>query len=201
MKGMLLGASLAIAGLLIGFTFATKVDVHAEAKWWDLMTAFGTVGSVVVALAFGLIALISQNRSNRYRANVIGWFVVPTLGQIRAGCELLSECSRSLLQIPSGEIPDDQLRFLWRLTAPMMDARDLLQHISELHLLSARADAIAEIVSEAARLHSLMVRVGDLSSPLGNERGLFSSLASRSDELKELIEQTLARDWPSGKTS
>lgn len=201
MRGMLLGASLALGGLLVGFAFATKVDVLAEAKWWDLMTAFGTVGSVVVALAFGLIALTSQNRSNRHRANVVGWFVVPSLGQIRAGCELLAECSVSLLQTPSGQIPDDQLRFLWRLTVPMMDAKHLLEHVGELHLLSARADPIAEIVSESDRLHSLMVRIGDLASPLGDKRAVFASLGNRSTELKKLIEKTLARDWSSSKSA
>ncbi|MEN4918236.1 hypothetical protein ABE485_06155 [Achromobacter spanius] len=201
MRGMLLGALLALGGLLIGFAFATKVDALAEARWWDLMTAFGTVGSVVVALAFGLIALTAQNRSNRHRANVVGWFVVPSLGEIRAGCELLSECSAALRQMPSGQIPSDQVRFSWRLTVPMLDARHLFEHVGELHLLSHRADPIAEIVSESGRLHALMVKIGDLSSPLGKERAVFASLGDRADTLKRLIEDTLARDWSSGKSA
>ena len=50
MKGILVGAATAIGGVLVGFAFATKADVLAEAKWWDLMTAFGTVGAVVAAV-------------------------------------------------------------------------------------------------------------------------------------------------------
>lgn len=50
MKGMLVGAALAIGGMLVGFTFATQTDVLAEARWWDLMTAFGTLGSAFAAL-------------------------------------------------------------------------------------------------------------------------------------------------------
>ena len=54
MKWMLVGAALAIVGVLVGFAFATQIDMQARAKWWDLMTAFGTVGAVVVALAVPL---------------------------------------------------------------------------------------------------------------------------------------------------
>lgn len=50
MKGILVGAALAIGGMLIGFAFATQMDVLAEARWWDLMTAFGTLGSAFAAL-------------------------------------------------------------------------------------------------------------------------------------------------------
>ncbi|WP_447578329.1 hypothetical protein [Achromobacter kerstersii] len=50
MKGMLVGAALVIGGMLVGFTFATQTDVLAEARWWDLMTAFGTLGSAFAAL-------------------------------------------------------------------------------------------------------------------------------------------------------
>ncbi|MBO1017963.1 hypothetical protein IPU70_30710 [Achromobacter sp. SD115] len=50
MKGMLLGAALTLSGVLIGFVVATKVDVLADAKWWDLMTAFGTIGSALAAV-------------------------------------------------------------------------------------------------------------------------------------------------------
>lgn len=50
MRGLLAGAALALGGLVVGLAFATNVDVQADAKWWELMTAFGTVGAVVVAL-------------------------------------------------------------------------------------------------------------------------------------------------------
>lgn len=50
MKGMLVGAALTIGGMFVGFTFATQTDVLAEARWWDLMTAFGTLGSALAAL-------------------------------------------------------------------------------------------------------------------------------------------------------
>ncbi|CAB3858782.1 hypothetical protein LMG26788_02149 [Achromobacter pulmonis] len=51
MRGMLLGAGLALGGVVAGFVFATKIDAMAEAKWWDLMTAIGTCATAVVAVA------------------------------------------------------------------------------------------------------------------------------------------------------
>ncbi|CAB3898662.1 hypothetical protein LMG26854_05384 [Achromobacter aegrifaciens] len=62
MKGMLVGAALAIAGMLVGFAFATQTDVLAQAKWWDLMTAFGTVAAAVVALGLALRSELLQKR-------------------------------------------------------------------------------------------------------------------------------------------
>lgn len=49
MKGVYLGATMAVAGMLLGFAFATDADPSKEAQWWDLMTAFGTCAAVVVA--------------------------------------------------------------------------------------------------------------------------------------------------------
>lgn len=33
MRGMLIGAGLGLLGVLVGFVFASKTDVSAEAKW------------------------------------------------------------------------------------------------------------------------------------------------------------------------
>lgn len=68
MKEMLIGAGLALGGLLLGFTFATKFDVLAEAKWWDLLTAFGTLGAVTTAL--GIAIHDSRRRENDTKATI-----------------------------------------------------------------------------------------------------------------------------------
>ncbi|RYH17483.1 MAG: hypothetical protein EON54_27855, partial [Alcaligenaceae bacterium] len=47
---MLLGSACTLVGGALGFAFATNIDATAEAKWWDLMTAFGTCGAVLVAV-------------------------------------------------------------------------------------------------------------------------------------------------------
>lgn len=68
MKEMLIGAGLALGGLLLGFTFATRFDVLAEAKWWDLITAFGTLGAVITAL--GIAIHDSRRRVNDTKATI-----------------------------------------------------------------------------------------------------------------------------------
>jgi hypothetical protein len=197
MWAMLVGAALALVGLLLGFAFATKSDVLAEAKWWDLMTAFGTVGATVVALVLGLIPILSQARINRRRAGVVVWFVVPWLGRIRAGCELLSQCCKDLLLVPNGQVADGNVRFMWNLAGPLLNAKHMFQHVGDLHLLNERSAVLAEIIAESDRLHDLLMRVGDLAPPLGEERAIFTSIDKSADELRLLIEETLGRNWPS----
>lgn len=96
MKGMLVGAALAIGGMLVGFAFATQADVTAEAKWWDLMTAFGTVGAVVAAIGVPLWQNADRLREQATRALVQDW----TLAHVAYQCagriyELLIEWSAS----------------------------------------------------------------------------------------------------------
>lgn len=51
---MLVGALLTLVGIWIGMAFATETDATVEAKWWDLMTAFGTVFSAVGAVSIAV---------------------------------------------------------------------------------------------------------------------------------------------------
>lgn len=49
-----IGAGLMLLGAWMGMAFSTVTDATAAAKWWDLMTAFGTVGAAVAAVAVPL---------------------------------------------------------------------------------------------------------------------------------------------------
>ncbi|SPU54088.1 hypothetical protein [Bordetella trematum] len=70
MKGMIIGAGLAIGGIFMGFVFATNSDVLAEAKWWDLMTAFGTVAAAGAAVGLGVIEGCWRHRDHERRGLV-----------------------------------------------------------------------------------------------------------------------------------
>lgn len=70
MKGMIIGAGLAIGGVLMGFVFATKSDALAEAKWWDLMTAFGTVTAAGAAVWLGVREGSWRRRDHERRGRV-----------------------------------------------------------------------------------------------------------------------------------
>ncbi len=63
---MFAGAVIALAGVAIGLTLGTYIDVSAKAKWWELMTAVGTVGAVIVALW-----IASSQRRDKHRNDVM----------------------------------------------------------------------------------------------------------------------------------
>lgn len=75
MWAMLVGAALTLGGLLLGLAFATKSDVLAEAKWWDLMTAFGTVGASVAAVAIPIWQNIDRRLEAKREAAKADWFL------------------------------------------------------------------------------------------------------------------------------
>ncbi|MNX44281.1 hypothetical protein D3C86_747640 [compost metagenome] len=54
MRKLIIGGVIAILGMLVGYHFAAGVKGAPEAKWLELMTAIGTIGAVVVALAIAL---------------------------------------------------------------------------------------------------------------------------------------------------
>lgn len=84
MRGMLLGAALALGGILVGFAFATKTDALAEAKWWDLMTAWGTVAATAVALGIALRTEYLQSRRDKAVALVVWRAVTAECSQTKA---------------------------------------------------------------------------------------------------------------------
>ncbi|KXJ64249.1 hypothetical protein AXY46_22835 [Achromobacter xylosoxidans] len=67
---MWVGAVLMLGGMLTGFAFASKVDAMADAKWWDLMTAFGTVGAVAWAVLATFRVEARQHKEARARAQL-----------------------------------------------------------------------------------------------------------------------------------
>ncbi|WP_348995673.1 hypothetical protein ABFG95_06945 [Achromobacter sp. HNDS-1] len=99
MRGMLIGAGLGLLGVIVGFVFASKTDVSAEAKWWDLMTAFGTVGTVVWAVWSSLRIEARQRREAVNRAKLAAVSMFAKLSSGRAFVEshrniwAESECS------------------------------------------------------------------------------------------------------------
>lgn len=88
---LIVGAVLTFIGLVVGFTFATKVDTAAQAKWWDLMTAFGTVGATCAAVYFGLQAAIKSRRTEIAQAKLAAWSLSTPLAELCVLAETLAE--------------------------------------------------------------------------------------------------------------
>lgn len=94
----LVGAILALSGLLLGLSLVTNVQASAEAKWWDLFTAFGTVGSALTAMWTGRVALKlsrqtqeEQSRERMSRGLIIAGIVKPECQRLVYGVTFRSE--------------------------------------------------------------------------------------------------------------
>lgn len=48
-EGVVVGCAVTIVGALVALLLGMRIDTTATVKWWELMTAFGTVGSVAAA--------------------------------------------------------------------------------------------------------------------------------------------------------
>lgn len=96
MRGAMVGAALALVGVLLGFAFATKIDALAEAKWWDLLTAFGTVGAVIVAMYFSLATAKRERVDAQYKRTVT-WTIAEA--EIRHLLRGLVKASEALTKI------------------------------------------------------------------------------------------------------
>lgn len=145
---MYIGAGLTLLGVCFGFAIATNADAEAEAKWWDLMTAFGTVGAVATAIWFGL-ADVRMRRAERARAsNVYQWLFVPEIGQampaVNSMIEFIERVEREEIGFKINSTELDYLEVLCNLIqVPTINA-----HIGALvHLPESLGRQIARIAS------------------------------------------------------
>lgn len=88
---LIAGAVLTLIGLALGFALATKVDMSAEAKWWDLMTAFGTVGAAMFAVAVPLWQNFERRKDDKAAVVKRNWAVAHTCYQICGQLQALLE--------------------------------------------------------------------------------------------------------------
>ncbi|WP_025135902.1 hypothetical protein [Achromobacter sp. DH1f] len=127
MRGMLLGAALALLGLALGFVLATKVDAVAEAKWWDLMTAFGTVGAVVVALVIAERTRRQQVAESRAKAGLAAASVAVHLASVRIDLGVAVRYSQLFTSMdPRPEQMDDICEEVERVNAMAIPYEELL---------------------------------------------------------------------------
>ncbi|WP_336724655.1 hypothetical protein [Achromobacter ruhlandii] len=127
MRGMLLGAALALLGLALGFVLATKVDAVAEAKWWDLMTAFGTVGAVVVALVISERTRRQQVAESRAKAGLAAASVAVHLASVRIDLGVAVRYSKLFTSMdPNPEQMDDICEEVERVNAMAIPYEELL---------------------------------------------------------------------------
>lgn len=79
MRGLLGGGALALVGVFVGFAFATTTAIAIEGKFWEILTAVGTLLAVFTALAVARRDNARQQLHDRAEAAVIRAQVTPEL--------------------------------------------------------------------------------------------------------------------------
>lgn len=174
---MLLGAGLTLIGVCFGFAIATKVDVEAEAKWWDLMTAFGTVGAVIVALAVPVSERVARERTARVQRIVQDW----------ANARDVTLCVSDLKVICQPTDRPSMIR-----TAPFENlemVRVKLDSIASRNLDPIGAAAIARCLEEAA----IFRRYLDMTKDVMQRDTAYFHLSHRARQVVEL--ESLVNAW------
>lgn len=98
-----------VIGGLIGFVVggvSSSWAVVAGAKWWEVMTAFGTVGAVVVALWFSVLSSFDKRKNKIDRMNA----AAASLG---ISLSAISHNLRNVLSVIDGKKPVNHLSKQW----------------------------------------------------------------------------------------
>jgi hypothetical protein len=139
---MFAGAGVTLLGVCFGFAIATNADAAAEAKWWDLMTAFGTVGAVLVAIWFGLSDVRMRGAERARACNVYQWYFLPEIGQAKPVVNSMIEFIERIEREEVGfEINQADLEYL-----------DLLCKLIQLPTINAHIAALVHLPEEHGRL-------------------------------------------------
>ncbi|MFF7060740.1 hypothetical protein ACFY89_29025 [Achromobacter spanius] len=174
---MYVGAGLTLIGVCFGFAIATNSDAVAEAKWWDLMTAFGTVGAVIVALAVPVSERLARERTARKHRIVQDWAnardVTLCIGELKAMCQ------PSGLPAMMRPVPIENLEM----------ARIKLDSTASRNLDPIGAAVIARCLEEVA----VVRRYFDMAKNLMQRDTAFFHLSKRTRQVVEL--ETLVNTW------
>jgi hypothetical protein len=195
MKGMLIGAALTLIGTVFGFAFATKIDALAEAKWWDLMTAFGTVGAAIVALGLALRAEVLQQRREHAAGLTVLRAVSAECSQTKTFVWQALQTLQEAVDASDGAAPPHcELALQMAQKGLQLDlTRSLLPN---LHLIgdAARSDAAAKAVGLIHAFRHGLEMVSKLL-PFLNEptRETFRLLMGMGMELDRSLEVVIAR--------
>lgn len=190
MKGMLVGAALAIGGVLVGFAFATQTDVEAEAKWWELVTAFGTVGAVVVAIYFSLRDALRKRESEELSAEIAHARIAPELGQLRFALSSAVWSAQKLALVEENEPRSrGDIYLLSRLAECLSLPLSSLKCELLLPAKPDRARQLSAILGEAVRVKESVARVVGFGDTQPNSGGLTTlMLVQRICELGTLVD-------------
>lgn len=102
-EGLAVGAALVIGLSLLSFLLGMRIDTTEAVKWWDLMTAFGTVGTAIAAVWFSLTASEKSARDAKVASQLARQLCQPELDALMGGLHAGVSDARFLALINDGE--------------------------------------------------------------------------------------------------
>lgn len=190
MSQLALGVGLGISSMLLGFAFGSKGDFVTEVKWWELLTALGTLGAVVAAVSLGLADGRRRRRQGLLRAQLTALKITPLIailgGDVSSVVNVLNDGS-------SGEI---RVASLLRAAEKLASTRHFFSISDAEALIEAPQRCAQKLASVIAHHHALIIM---LEAPILGDRSakmyLYSSEALVA-YLKDLLEIcSSAENW------
>jgi len=183
MKGMIVGATIALGSAFVGYIVGAGVAWNGRANWWEVLTAVGTFGTVLIAAGVAINEL-RQGRQER-RASKLKTRT-STLSQLWASALVAHETATNFL--------DSNHRYTQEDLAKLEGASSVAQ--------SVRAMAPDDIGWDAYSLHGILAtligwnRVHSQGMPLPPDRTLRQTVFEDARDLflKITNERDAARD-------
>lgn len=170
-EGVVVGCLLTIGVAALFVLLGMRVDTSTAVKWWELMTAFGTVGAVIVALGLALKEA-NERRLGRLRQRaILRWVVGPEIGTLAGNLHATRTVLARLKATSLGGTmnKEDLVLLKWlaeKLQLPacqgVLDRIDVLYH-SESFALAAIVGKTPLLQSQLLWLSTLIIPVNELT--------------------------------------
>lgn len=161
-EGLVAGAALASV-ILIGLWLWAD---HA-AELLELVTAIGTMGAVVVALAFGLRDIQSRKFERQRTQVIVRWVIASEIGDLAGTMAAVLKTLQVLKEVPRGQfMPNADLTYLARLAqqiqvpacSSVLDKIDTMEYMHSF--------AVAAIIGKVPLYKNKMLWLAELTLPM-----------------------------------
>lgn len=197
MKMMALGACLMLLGLFLGLTFATRLDVLADAKWWELLAAWSAVAAAIATTAAVVVALSLATRSEKRQDETdaeIGLTALRVISSEFATVEASVSHSIHLLSLaialPDGEALQEPWRYMVVVAAEGIRLDQTARLVEKLHLLPGdnRGDWAAKALGTVSGFQHALTHTGQhLATVTDQSRKALALLIDMGEELQSSL--------------
>lgn len=182
-------------GLVGGWVISTAPGwMHASSyeDWWDIATAFGTVGAAAAAVGIASRSEWRAERERIRRGMSLKWFLAHGLGNITSGAEICRRNLDSFSGYPPNSYVEDGEMYELRYGVKAIDPSGLLVHIDSIHTLGDDAHRFSEVLALAKARHEEISGIAMHALYIPVDGHYLNDLAARMDNLRDRTEQAIA---------